>query len=51
VKLSKAAKARIKRMTAADKKSLLKMAAHLADCEVISNDRYMAVRRACNGGM
>jgi len=51
VKLSKAAKARIKRMSQADKKSTLKMAAHLADCEIISNDRYLAIRRACNGGM
>ena len=51
MKLSKAAKAGIKRMNQADKKKLLAAAALLADCEVISNDRYMAVRRACNGGM
>lgn len=50
MKLSKAAKARIKRMTMADKKSLVKAAGHLADCDAISNDRYVAIMRACKSG-
>jgi hypothetical protein len=50
VKLSKAAKARIKRMNQADKKKLLAAAAMLADCEVISAQRYAAVHRGCKAG-
>ena len=50
MKLSKAAKARIKRMNQADKKKLLSSAALLADCEVISAQRYTAVHRACKSG-
>jgi len=45
VKLSKAAKARLKRMNIADKKKVRAAAALLADCEVISAARYHAVDR------
>jgi len=44
-KLSKASKARIKRMSMTDKKAVLKAAALLADCEVITAGRYAAVHR------
>tara|TARA_R110002012_G_scaffold211793_3_gene382732 strand:- start:681 stop:848 length:168 start_codon:yes stop_codon:yes gene_type:complete len=46
VKMSKEAKARIKRMSQAEKKALLKAAAMLADCDAITNGRYLAIRRA-----
>ena len=49
MKLSKMCKARIKRMSSAEKKQLVKSAAFLADCEVISSARYIAVARTCNG--
>ena len=45
-KLSKASKARIKRMTVAERKALLKAAAMLADVDAITQGRYMAIRRA-----
>lgn len=48
MKLSKQAKSRIKRMSAADRKATLKAAGILADCEVISSERYAAVYRTCN---
>ncbi len=48
MKLSKSAKARIKRMSAAEKKSLVKSAAFLADCECISAARYVAIARTCS---
>ena len=47
MKLSKAAKARIKRMSMQEKKAVIKAAALLADCECISNNRYMAIHRTC----
>jgi len=47
MKLSKAAKARLKRMSANDKKAVIKAALLLADCEVISNARYLAIHRCC----
>ena len=47
MKLSKAAKGRIKRMTAADRKKVRVAAALLADSEIISADRYNAIARAC----
>lgn len=50
MKLSKQAKARIKRMSMAERKSLVKQAAFLADVECISNARYMAIKRTCNSG-
>ena len=49
MKLSKMAKARIKRMSASEKKSLVKASALLADCEIISSGRYVAIARTCSG--
>ena len=46
VKLSKAAKARLKRLTRAKQKSILAAASELADCEVISEGKYQAIKRA-----
>jgi hypothetical protein len=46
MKLSRTSKQRIKRMTMAEKKSLKKSAGDLADCEAITNERYMAICRA-----
>jgi len=46
MKLSKSSKARIKRMTMAEKKSLKKAAADLANAEAITSERYMAICRA-----
>ena len=45
LKLSKAAKARIKRMTGAEKKALIKACALLADADCISDARFTAIRR------
>jgi len=45
VKLSKDAKARIKRLTSAERKTLLKAACLLADNDVISAGRYSALMR------
>lgn len=45
MKLSKAAKARLKRMSSSERKAVLKAGILLADCECISNDRYMAIHR------
>lgn len=47
MKLSKAAKARLKRMTMQERKTLLKAAMLLADSECISDARYMAIQRTC----
>ena len=49
MKLSKAAKARLKRMSIADKKKVRAAAALLADCEVITAERYYAVSRTLGG--
>jgi hypothetical protein len=45
LKLSKAAKARIKRMSATDKKAAAKAAILLADAEMISSSRCAAILR------
>lgn len=47
MKLSKQAKARIKRMSSAEKKSLVKSAAFLADTECITHERFRAIERTC----
>lgn len=52
MKLKKASKARIKRMNATDRKAILKAALILADAEIITSSRYMAVHRivkSCQG--
>jgi len=46
VKCSKAAKARIKRMSAAERKAVDKAAKLLADTECISYGRYLSISRA-----
>jgi len=48
MKLSKSAKARIKRMSAADKKKLAAAARFLADYDCITSERAVAVMRTCN---
>lgn len=45
MKLSKAAKARIKRMTLAERKQLLKAATLLADNEVITHSKWASISR------
>jgi len=45
MKLSKQAKARLKRMSASEKKAIKKAADLLADCECITNQRYSAIAR------
>ena len=45
VKVSKAGKARLKRMTAGDRKAILKAALLLADNECITSKRYEAIHR------
>ena len=45
-KLSKSAKARIKRMSSVERKALFKAATMLADNEVITHQRWAAVSRA-----
>ena len=45
MKLSKSAKARIKRMGHPEKKAHLKAAAMLADSEMITDARFTAIRR------
>ena len=50
MKLSKAAKARIKRMSMTERKALIKAASMLADAEVISMGRLEAVARTCKSG-
>ena len=47
MKLSKSAKARIKRMSAADKKALVKAANLLADYDCITAGRAFAIARTC----
>ncbi len=47
MKLSKSAKARIKILSSADKKALVKAAHTLAMNEVISYKRYAAIARHC----
>ena len=49
-KASKAAKARLKRMSMTDKAKIKKAAAMLADCELITSARYNAILRACKAG-
>tara|TARA_Y100000361_G_C11159946_1_gene346621 strand:- start:3775 stop:3939 length:165 start_codon:yes stop_codon:yes gene_type:complete len=48
MKLSKAAKARIRRMSASERKAILKAAQLLADVEIITADRYAATYRTLN---
>lgn len=43
--ISKAAKSRIKRMSASEKKAILKAATLLADAELISMNRWNAVEK------
>lgn len=50
MKLSKQAKARIKRMSASERKKLVIAASLLADTECISAARYMAIHRTCKTG-
>jgi hypothetical protein len=45
MKVSKACKARIKRMTTAEKKALIKACALLADANLISDAKFTAIRR------
>ena len=47
MKMSKTAKARLKRMTAGEKKACMKAARLLADCELITDARYVAIARTC----
>lgn len=51
MKLSKEAKSRIKRMSAADRKALAKAALLLADCEIITRGRYDAIARTLKSCM
>jgi hypothetical protein len=51
MKLSKGAKARIKRMSATERKALVKASNLLADCECITADRASAIARTCRSGM
>jgi len=48
VKLSKSAKARIKRMTAKERKELFTAVTLLANAEIVSRGRWVAVLRAVN---
>jgi len=48
MKLSKEAKARIKRMPAKRRGELAKAALTLADCNLITYQRYQAIARALN---
>jgi hypothetical protein len=50
MKMSKAAKARIKRMSSADRKALVKAAMLLADNDCITASRYSAIHRTCMNG-
>jgi len=50
MKLSKPAKARIKRMSASERKAMIKAAAMLADAELITSSRYAAIHRTCSKG-
>ena len=50
MKLSKGAKARIKMMTAADRKKLSAAARFMAESEVITMSRGAAIIRWCNKG-
>ena len=51
MKLSKSAKARITRMSAADKKALVKSATFLPDVDCITADRAAAIARTVRNGM
>lgn len=51
MKLSKSAKARIKRMSSADRKSLIKAAFLLADNDCITAERATAIQRTARGPM
>lgn len=48
MKLSKAAKARIKRMSSTERKQVMKAAQLLADNEIITGERYAATYRTLN---
>jgi len=48
MKLSKSAKARIKRMSASERKACVKAAFMLADCEMITAGRAQAIARTCS---
>ena len=50
MKLSKGAKSRIKMMTAAERKALVKAARALAEAEVITMKRAETLIRWCNKG-
>lgn len=45
VKVSKAGKARMKRMSVADRKAILKAAMLLADSDLITSKRFEAIHR------
>jgi hypothetical protein len=47
MKLSKGAKARIQRMSQAERKAIVKAAQMLADCEVITAERAKTIARVC----
>ena len=47
MKMSKTAKARIKRMSMVERKDCIKAARLLADCEMITDARYAAIARTC----
>jgi len=51
MKLSKAAKSRVKMATAAERKALCKAAKMLAEAEVITYKRAEALIRWCNRGV
>jgi hypothetical protein len=51
MKLSKSAKARIKRMSSADRKALIKASNLLADCDCITAERAVAIARTARGPM
>ncbi len=48
VKSSKASKARLKRLSASEKKAVIKAAILLADNECITEQRFRAIARACD---
>ena len=48
MRLSKDAKARVKRLNGADRKSVMKAAQLLADNDMITSQRYLAIYRTLN---
>ncbi|HIA02124.1 MAG TPA: hypothetical protein EYN66_09465 [Myxococcales bacterium] len=50
-RVSKAAKSRLKRKTKAELKALVKHALMLADNDLITFTRYMAIYRACKSAL